>query len=427
MANTVKMKQSAVAGKVPTTAQLALGELAINTVDGKLFLKKNVGGTESIVDVTGAASGVSSFNTRTGAVTLQSADVTGALGYTPANNASPALSGTPTAPTAAQGTNTTQLATTAFVQAEITADAVTKTSSTGAALMPVGTTAQRPTGAAGHYRFNSTTGEPEWYDTGSGTWVPFGDRVPYTAEYLIVAGGGAGGGGNGAGGGGAGGYRTGTMTVRAGTSNSIVVGAGGAKGLDNANDGSSSSIDSTSAVGGGGGGSGGTASYTAGKPGGSGGGSTRGFAAGSGTSGQGNAGGGSGGAPAYGTGGGGGAGGVGTTGTSSGNGNGGPGLQWLNGSYYAGGGGGGRTDGGLGGITSGGIGGGGGTNTNGTANTGGGGGGGDGYSSATNSGSGGSGVVIIRYVGAPRGTGGTITQSGGYTYHTFTSSGTFTA
>jgi hypothetical protein len=35
-------------------------------------------------------------------------------------------------------------------------------------------------------------------------------------------------------------------------------------------------------------------------------------------------------------------------------------------------------------------------------------------------------VVIIRYAGTPRATGGAITQSGGYTYHKFTSSGTFT-
>jgi hypothetical protein len=42
-------------------------------------------------------------------------------------------------------------------------------------------------------------------------------------------------------------------------------------------------------------------------------------------------------------------------------------------------------------------------------------------------GSGGSGLVIIRYSGAQRGTGGTVTSSGGLTYHTFTSSGTFTA
>jgi hypothetical protein len=39
-----------------------------------------------------------------------------------ANLASPALTGTPTAPTAAAGTNTTQIATTAFVNAEISAD-----------------------------------------------------------------------------------------------------------------------------------------------------------------------------------------------------------------------------------------------------------------------------------------------------------------
>ena len=56
MANTIKVRQSSVASKVPTTTQLALGELAINTYDGKLFLKKNVSGVESIVDVTSAAS-----------------------------------------------------------------------------------------------------------------------------------------------------------------------------------------------------------------------------------------------------------------------------------------------------------------------------------------------------------------------------------
>jgi len=64
----------------------------------------------------------------------------------------------------------------------------------------------------------------------------------------------------------------------------------------------------------------------------------------------------------------------------------------------------------------------------GSANTGGGGGGGSinvpSHTQAIGS-NGGSGVIIIRYSGAQRGTGGTITASGGYTYHTFTSSGTF--
>jgi hypothetical protein len=59
--------------------------------------------------------GVLSFNSRGGVVTLQSADVTGALGYTPISTVSPAFTGTPTAPTATLGTSTTQLATTAFV------------------------------------------------------------------------------------------------------------------------------------------------------------------------------------------------------------------------------------------------------------------------------------------------------------------------
>ena len=52
----IRIKRSAVPGAIPTTAQLALGELAINTFDGKAFLKKN-DGTESIVEVGGSGSG----------------------------------------------------------------------------------------------------------------------------------------------------------------------------------------------------------------------------------------------------------------------------------------------------------------------------------------------------------------------------------
>jgi PKD repeat protein len=35
-------------------------------------------------------------------------------------------------------------------------------------------------------------------------------------------------------------------------------------------------------------------------------------------------------------------------------------------------------------------------------------------------------VVIIAYAGAQRGSGGTVTTSGGNTIHTFTASGTYT-
>jgi hypothetical protein len=51
MANTVKLKRSAVTGRVPTTSDLALGELALNTFDGNLFFKKDASGTESILAV----------------------------------------------------------------------------------------------------------------------------------------------------------------------------------------------------------------------------------------------------------------------------------------------------------------------------------------------------------------------------------------
>jgi hypothetical protein len=61
---------------------------------------------------------------------------------------------------------------------------------------------------------------------------------------------------------------------------------------------------------------------------------------------------------------------------------------------------------------------------NGGANSGGGGGGGTHAYSV--GGNGGSGIVIVRYAGSQKATGGTITSSGGYTIHTFTSSGTFT-
>ncbi|PWG16151.1 hypothetical protein [Salibaculum griseiflavum] len=48
----LKLRRSAVAGKVPTTAQLELGELAVNTHDGRLFLKQD-DGTEQIVELGG--------------------------------------------------------------------------------------------------------------------------------------------------------------------------------------------------------------------------------------------------------------------------------------------------------------------------------------------------------------------------------------
>jgi hypothetical protein len=70
MANTIILKRSATPGKVPTTAQLALGEIAINTYDGLLYIKKD-DGTPSVVQI----GGVTSVNGETGSVTISSDDI----------------------------------------------------------------------------------------------------------------------------------------------------------------------------------------------------------------------------------------------------------------------------------------------------------------------------------------------------------------
>jgi hypothetical protein len=268
----------------------------------------------------------------------------------------------------------------------------------------------------------------------------------YNLDYLVIAGGGAGGAytpeGSSSGGGGAGGYRSGTLLSQTVARYFITIGAGGAAPLEEtlAQIGFNSSLISTAqnitSTGGGAGNP---------KDGGSGAGSMSLNAYGLGIAGQGNNG-----APGGNVvptspvyvyfGGGGGAGQAGQLATTTAKG--GDGLTWVDGITRAGGGGG-LKYGSPSQLSYSGPGGaGGGGNglylqdgvgqpyifipaTPGTQNTGGGGGGG--YFSAdpsTTGASGGSGFVKVRYLGTPRGTGGAITQSGGYTYHTFTSSGT---
>jgi len=60
MTQTIKLRRSATSGNVPTTAQLDLGEVAINTYDGKMFFKKN-DGSQSIQEVVTVAGGDSRY------------------------------------------------------------------------------------------------------------------------------------------------------------------------------------------------------------------------------------------------------------------------------------------------------------------------------------------------------------------------------
>jgi hypothetical protein len=54
MANKIQIKRSSTSGKAPVIGDLDLGELAINTNDGKLYLKQTVGATNNIVLVGGS-------------------------------------------------------------------------------------------------------------------------------------------------------------------------------------------------------------------------------------------------------------------------------------------------------------------------------------------------------------------------------------
>ena len=83
MSQTVLIKRSSVAAKVPTTAQLSLGELALNTYDGKLYLKKNVLGVESVVEVGAITVSGDATGSGNGSITLTLANSGVAAGTYP--------------------------------------------------------------------------------------------------------------------------------------------------------------------------------------------------------------------------------------------------------------------------------------------------------------------------------------------------------
>jgi hypothetical protein len=291
-------------------------------------------------------------------------------------------------------------------------------SATGAAQLPVGTTAQRPASpVTGQLRFNSTTATTEVYN---GTaWGALGG---YLAQYLIVAGGGGGATSSndrGAGGGGAGGLLTGGVSLAKGTVYTVTFGAGcaGAAVSGSGTIGSNSVFFALTSTGGGFGGGG-----VDGGAGGSGGGAGQASparAGGAGTAGQGQNGGSAvGSGTGYSGGGGGGAGAVGTDGSTStavraggiGAGN------YITGSLvtYAAGGAGSAPSPMSGGA--------------GAANTGNGGGAGAFLGTGA---AGGSGVVVLRvltsdYSGTTTGS-PTVTTDGSYTVIKFTASGSYTA
>lgn len=186
----ISIYYSSTASAVPLAANLVAGELALNTADGKLYYKSS-GGAVTLLASNAATTNVSSITF-------------GSTGLTPSTSTTGAVTVAGTLAIANGGT-----AQTSFTAGQIhfgsfstsanlfwdsgnnrlgigtSSPAVSlAVSATDAILLPNGTTAQRPTGAAGYIRYNSTTGSFEGYTTawgsiGGGATGAGGDQIFY--------------------------------------------------------------------------------------------------------------------------------------------------------------------------------------------------------------------------------------------------------
>jgi hypothetical protein len=146
-------KNNNIAGTVPVPTSLAVGELAVNTADGFIYTKHTDGVVKRLVANPPISANLSGIPT---AVTAVAGTNTGQLATTAfvtsadnnlqtqinskAPTVSPAFIGTPTAPTVAAGTYTDQIATTAFVTAATNLKANTASPVfTGQVFLPEGT------------------------------------------------------------------------------------------------------------------------------------------------------------------------------------------------------------------------------------------------------------------------------------------------
>lgn len=160
--------------QAPATATPTIWTLP--SADGTNGQVLTTNGNTSLSWTTVASGGgaVTSFNTRTGAVTLASSDVTSALGFTPASLASPAFTGSPTAPTQTTADNTTKIATDAYVQNNLANYTSTSGLSTYlASYAPSGTNANalgymgipQTVRSSGHTSVLTDVGEEQFYTT----------------------------------------------------------------------------------------------------------------------------------------------------------------------------------------------------------------------------------------------------------------------
>jgi hypothetical protein len=125
MATPMRVKRRAAGGASGAPASLLQSELAYSEVDQILYIGQGSGGSATVVAIAGPGSYATKayVTSAVAAVDVSSqlssylTTATAASTYAPL--ASPSLSGVPLAPTATAGTNSTQIATTAYVTTAI--------------------------------------------------------------------------------------------------------------------------------------------------------------------------------------------------------------------------------------------------------------------------------------------------------------------
>lgn len=175
--------------KAPVADSITLGTLPVDTLRANKAL---------VFDATGQV-GVSVDNyvdqATAAAASASAASSSASAASTSATNAASSAS-------AASGsaTSAASSASAAAASAASLTNVVTRTSATGAAVMPTGTTGERPTPATGHFRFNSSLSQFEGYNgtawgaVGGGATGGTGNQVVYendqtiSADYTLTAG-----------------------------------------------------------------------------------------------------------------------------------------------------------------------------------------------------------------------------------------------
>lgn len=149
----IQLYYSTTASATPLAANLAAGELAINTNDGKLYYKDS-GGTVKVLAGSGGSGVVAGSNTQ---IQFNNSGVFGASANLTWNGSTLGITGT------------------AAVTGALTATLDSTFSSTGALTISKGTTGQQPgSPVTGMIRYNTTTNQFEGYSGSSPSWSAIG-------------------------------------------------------------------------------------------------------------------------------------------------------------------------------------------------------------------------------------------------------------